>query len=73
MRVVGQNHLKITIAGADGRTLNGIAFRAADTPMGLALLDGQGTAFHFAGTLSADYWQGIRRVQLRLIDAAPAR
>ncbi|MAY63453.1 MAG: single-stranded-DNA-specific exonuclease RecJ [Rhizobiales bacterium] len=72
VRVVGQNHLKITIAGADGRTLNGIAFRAADAPLGQALLDGQGTAFHFAGTLSADYWQGIRRVQLRLLDAAPA-
>ncbi|TDH39221.1 single-stranded-DNA-specific exonuclease RecJ [Pseudohoeflea suaedae] len=73
VRVVGQNHLKITIAGADGRTLNGIAFRAADSAMGRALLDGQGMTFHFAGTISADYWQGIRRVQLRLLDAAPAK
>ena len=73
VRVVGQNHLKITIAGADGRTLNGIAFRAADSAMGKVLLDSQGLAFHFAGTISADYWQGIRRVQLRLLDAAPAK
>ena len=73
VRVVGQNHLKITIAGADGRTLDGIAFRAADSPLGQALLEGQGLPFHFAGTISADYWQGIRRVQLRLLDAAPAR
>lgn len=73
VRVVGQNHIKLSFAGPDGGRLNGIAFRAADTDMGNALLNGRGLAFHIAGTLSADYWQGVRRVQIRVIDAAIAR
>ena len=71
-RPVGQNHLKITIEGPDGRRLAGIAFRAAETELGQALLGGRGRSFHFAGTLSADHWQGMRRVQFRLLDAAIA-
>ena len=72
-KIVGQDHIKITIGAPGGGTLDGIAFRAAQTPMGQALLAGQGSNFHFVGTISADYWQGMRRVQLRLMDAAPAR
>lgn len=72
-RVVGQNHIKLSFAGPDGGRLNGIAFRAADTDMGNALLNGRGLAFHITGTISADYWQGVRRVQIRVIDAAVAR
>lgn len=72
-RVVGQNHIKLVLSGADGGKLNGIAFRAADTEMGAALLGGRGMTFHFAGTISADHWQGVRRVQIRVMDAAPAR
>lgn len=71
-RVVGQNHVKLTMTGPDGGKLNGIAFRAADTDMGAALLGGRGQAFHFAGSISVDYWQGVRRVQIRVIDAARA-
>lgn len=73
VRVVGQNHIKVTLSGADGGRLNGIAFRAADTEMGAALLAGRGMPFHFAGSISADHWQGVRRVQIRLIDAVQAR
>ena len=72
-RVVGQNHVKLSFAGPDGGVLNGIAFRAADTEMGAQLLGGRGLAFHVAGSLSADYWQGVRRVQFRVTDAAPVR
>ena len=72
-RVVGENHIKLTLSGADGGKLNGIAFRAADTEMGAALLGGRGTIFHVAGTISADHWQGVRRVQMRVVDAAFAR
>lgn len=73
VRVVGQNHIRLTLSGADGGRLNGIAFRAADTEMGSALLSGRGLSFHLAGTLAADHWQGVRRVQMRVIDAAVAR
>ncbi|WP_420409497.1 single-stranded-DNA-specific exonuclease RecJ [Hoeflea sp.] len=73
VRVVGQNHVKLTMSGPDGGKLNGIAFRAADTDMGAALLAGRGLAFHFAGSISVDHWQGVRRVQIRVTDAARAR
>lgn len=72
-RVVGGDHVRARLRGADGGQLAAIAFRCADTLLGEALLAGQGRDFHFAGSLSADHWQGSRRVQFRLIDAAPAR
>jgi single-stranded-DNA-specific exonuclease len=43
----------------------------ADEPLGQALLQGQGQRFHLAGNLGADYWQGRKRMQLRVMDAAP--
>ncbi|WP_394689306.1 single-stranded-DNA-specific exonuclease RecJ [Hoeflea sp.] len=73
VRVVGQNHVKLTLAGPNGGKLNGIAFRAADTDMGAALLGGRGLAFHFAGSISVDHWRGVRRVQIRVTDAASVR
>ena len=69
-RPVGTTHVKITLEAADGTRLEGIAFRAAETALGDFLLNGRGTQIHVAGTLSADHWQGTRRVQMRVLDAA---
>lgn len=71
-RPVGTTHVKITLEAADGTRLEGIAFRAAETALGNFLLNGRGTQIHVAGTLSADHWQGSRRVQMRVLDAAKA-
>jgi len=71
-RQVGANHVKITLEGQDGSRVEGIAFRALETPLGDLLLSGRGTSIHVAGSISADLWQGTRRVQLRVIDAAKA-
>jgi single-stranded-DNA-specific exonuclease len=71
--VVGAGHVRLMLAGAGGRRLKAIAFRAADSEMGHALLSSGGTAFHLAGTLRADSWQGTTSVQLVVDDAAPAR
>lgn len=71
-RIVGQNHIRLTLSGPDGSRINGIAFRAADTDLGAQLLGGRGLSFHVAGSISADHWQGVRRVQFRVIDAARA-
>lgn len=71
-RPVGTSHVKITLEAADGTRLEGIAFRAAETALGDFLLNGRGTQVHVAGTLSADHWQGTRRVQMRVLDAARA-
>ncbi len=69
-RIVGRDHVRMRLADATGGKIDAIAFRAAETDMGAALLAGRGKAFHFAGTLSVDHWQGRQRVQLRVIDAA---
>ncbi|MGV1856836.1 single-stranded-DNA-specific exonuclease RecJ [Rhizobium rhizogenes] len=71
-RLVGQSHIKITLEAQDGGRLDGIAFRAAETPLGELLMSSRGSQVHVAGTLGADHWQGNRRVQLRVTDAAKA-
>jgi len=72
VKVVGQDHISFLVAGDDGGRLRGIAFRAAGSPLGQALLQHGGRRFHLAGYLRADDWQGRRGVQLHLEDAAPA-
>jgi len=66
---VGQNHVRCILAGDEGGRLKSIAFRAADSPLGEALLNGRGALFHIAGRLRADDWQGRRDVQLQIDDA----
>jgi single-stranded-DNA-specific exonuclease len=71
--VVGSGHVRCILAGAGGQRLKAIAFRAADSELGHALLSSQGATFHLAGTLRADTWQGATSVQLIIDDGAPAR
>ena len=71
-RPVGTSHVKVTLEAADGTKLDGIAFRCADTPLGRLLLNSRGNQLHVAGCLSGDHWQGSRRIQLRILDAAAA-
>ncbi len=69
-------HVRFTLTSEDGARLKAIAFRAAATPLGQALLNsGNEARLHIAGTLNLDHWQGREEVQLRVIDAAlpPAR
>ncbi len=70
VRLVGTAHVKITLEAMDGSRLDGIAFRAAEAPLGQMLLNARGRNIHVAGTVGADLWQGQRRVQLRVLDAA---
>ena len=69
---VGNGHVRITLASADGATLKALAFRAADRPLGRALIEARGKVLHVAGTLSLDHWGGSARPQLRIVDAAEA-
>lgn len=71
-RLIGTSHVKVTLQAMDGTRLDAIAFRAGDTPLGQLLLSARGTSLHVAGCLSADHWQGSRRLQLRILDAAKA-
>ncbi len=73
-KVVGTTHVQATVASAAGDRLKAIAFRAADRPLGKALLDARnGPPLHLAGTLSLDHWGGRTSVQLRIIDGAEVR
>jgi single-stranded-DNA-specific exonuclease len=70
--VVGGQHIRARLKSADGAFVNAVAFRAASTDLGSALIEGRGQAMHVAGTLSIDRWQGGERVQMRLLDVARA-
>lgn len=63
-------HIRFTLASDDGARLKAIAFRAANGPLGQALLGAGDAPLHLAATLSVDHWQGREEVQARIIDAA---
>lgn len=69
-RVVGQGHVSFRIAGVSGGRVKAIAFRAADSELGHALLRNNGTPMHLAGTLRPDHWQGETSVQFVVDDGA---
>ena len=70
-QVVGKGgHVSFTLTSDDGARLKAIAFRAANTPIGDSLLRDNDQAFHFAGGLSIDHYQGREQVQFRLTDLA---
>jgi single-stranded-DNA-specific exonuclease len=69
---VGNGHVRLRAEAGDGSKIDGIAFRAAAEPLGQALHAARGTAVHLAGTLAEDRFGGRDRVQLRLLDFAPA-
>lgn len=71
-RQVGVNHLKLTLEGPDRGRIEAMAFRAVDAPLGAFCLARRGQLMHVAGSVSADQWQGSRRVQFRVSDAAEA-
>ncbi len=70
--IVGRDHVKLQLRGGDGARLDAIAFRAATAPLGQGLLGARGRPVHIAGRLQADEWNGSRRVQLHVEDAAAA-
>lgn len=67
---VGNGLVRASLVAADGAAIKAMAFRAADTEFGRALLASRGRALHAAGVLSVDQWQGRRQPVLRLLDAA---
>ncbi|SEQ57238.1 single-stranded-DNA-specific exonuclease [Devosia sp. YR412] len=70
-QIVGKGgHVSFTLTSEDGARLKAIAFRAANTALGDALLRDADPAWHFAGALSVDHYQGREQVQFRLTDMA---
>ena len=68
-RPIGVNHLRLTAESTSGR-VEVLSWRSAGTPLGDAL-QARGR-FHLVGRLKCDEWNGRRRAQLELVDAAPS-
>jgi single-stranded-DNA-specific exonuclease len=68
--LVGTGHVRCLITDASGARLKAIAFRAAETPLGQALLNARGAPIALAGKIKLDRWNGETRVQFQIEDAA---
>jgi len=71
-RLVGANHVRVDLRSEGGARIQAIAFRAVGTPLGDFLFSSRGQTIHLAGTLSGSYWNGNRKVDFRVLDAALA-
>ena len=72
-KVVGSRHVRCTLEAGDGSRLDAVAFRAADQPLGAALLATAGMPIHLVGHLRRDTWNGRDRRELVIEDAADPR
>ncbi len=71
--IVGNGHVRAIAAGDDGRSFKLIAFRAAATELGQALLSSPADKrWWLAGTIKRDEWNGGNAAEMHLEDAAPA-
>ncbi|RZV34631.1 MAG: single-stranded-DNA-specific exonuclease RecJ [Sphingomonadaceae bacterium] len=69
--IVGTDHLRLIAGSPDGGTLKAIAFRAANTEWGQAILHGaRGRRLWLAGRAKIDDWGNRPAAELHLEDAA---
>jgi len=69
--IVGTDHLRLIAAGDDGASFKAIAFRAAESEMGQAILHGaKGRRLWLAGRAKIDDWGRQPAAELHLEDAA---
>ena len=69
--VVGQDHVRAVMTGADGRQLKTVAFRQASTPLGQALLNGpRDRRLWVAGRAKIDDWGSRPAAELHIDDIA---
>ncbi|MGA9581710.1 MAG: single-stranded-DNA-specific exonuclease RecJ [Allosphingosinicella sp.] len=69
--VVGNGHLRLIVAGDDGRRIKAIAFRMAASPLGEAMLAAPShRKLWVAGRVKKDEWDGRIGAELHLEDAA---
>jgi single-stranded-DNA-specific exonuclease len=69
--VVGNGHLRLVVAGDDGRRIKAIAFRMADSALGEAMLSAPShRKLWIAGRIKRDEWSDRVSAEMHLEDAA---
>jgi single-stranded-DNA-specific exonuclease len=69
--IVGNGHVRAIVAGEDGRSIKCVAFRSADTPLGLALLGAsRDRRLWIAGRAKIDDWGARPAAEIHIEDAA---
>ena len=69
--IVGSDHVRLIASGRDGASFKAIAFRAAESDMGQALLHGaKGRSLWLAGRVKIDDWGSRPQAELHVEDAA---
>lgn len=69
-RLVGRDHVRVALRGADGKRVNAIAFRVAEGDLGRFLFNNIGQSVHIVGNLSLNHWNGSVIPQIQILDAA---
>lgn len=69
-QTVGADHVRARLRSRDGAIVDAIAFRAVHSPLGEALLKGDGAQLHVAAKLSRNVFRGVERVETRIVDLA---
>jgi single-stranded-DNA-specific exonuclease len=69
--IVGNGHVRAIVAGDDGRSIKCVAFRAAETPLGQALLGApRDRKLWVAGRAKIDDWGARPAAEIHIEDAA---
>jgi single-stranded-DNA-specific exonuclease len=69
--IVGNGHVRAIVAGEDGRSIKCVAFRAAETALGLALLGApRDRRLWIAGRAKIDDWGARSAAEIHIEDAA---
>jgi len=69
--VVGSGHLRLVVAGDDGRRIKAIAFRMAESELGQAMLAAPShRKLWIAGRIKRDDWGSRPAAEIHLEDAA---
>jgi len=69
--IVGTDHVRLIVRGEDGGSFKAIAFRAAQSELGQALLHGaRDRKFWLAGRAKIDDWSSRAQAELHIEDAA---
>ena len=67
-KVVAEKHIKSILIGAEGSSLNTIAFNATESEIGAYLLKKNRRSFNIAGKLSLNEWRGQKNVEFIIDD-----